>query len=261
MLFWLKKALTIPFLPLYFTLLAGIAGLLLLGTKNRKLARVLITAAILVLAVFSNTGVARLLIAPLESRYPAIPEIAASSTPPAPIAACHTVVVLGGGHSDSPALSRVNQLSPSALSRLTEGLRLARLLPDSTLIVSGYNGSKQESHAYVLEQAAVSLGFPATRIQRLDTTRDTDDEAQQLAQRLGEQPFLLVTSAWHMPRAMALCQKAGLRPVPAPADFMLRPDADKDFGLLTWDLGALERSTMAIHERLGLLWARLARGF
>jgi uncharacterized SAM-binding protein YcdF (DUF218 family) len=56
---------------------------------------------------------------------------------------------------------------------------------------------------------------------------------------------------------MALCENAGLRPVPAPADYMVRPGAETGWGLVTWDLGALERSTKAIHERLGLLWVRL----
>jgi uncharacterized SAM-binding protein YcdF (DUF218 family) len=56
---------------------------------------------------------------------------------------------------------------------------------------------------------------------------------------------------------MALCEKAGLHPIAAPADFMLRPGADTGWGLVAWDLGALERSTKALHERLGLFWARL----
>jgi uncharacterized SAM-binding protein YcdF (DUF218 family) len=131
------------------------------------------------------------------------------------------------------------------------------LLPDATLIVSGNNGTDHLSHAQILSEAAQSLGVAADRIVRLDDTRDTEDEALELARRLGRQPFLLVTSAWHLPRAMALCEKAGANPVPAPADFMVRPGADTGWGLVTWDLGALERSTKALHERLGLLWIRL----
>jgi hypothetical protein len=40
---------------------------------------------------------------------------------------------------------------------------------------------------------------------------------------------------------------------------MARPGADTGWQLVAWDLGALERSTKAIHERLGLLWVRLRR--
>jgi len=52
MLFWLKKALTAPFLPLNFTLLAGVIGVILLATKRQKLGRALVMAAVLALVVF-----------------------------------------------------------------------------------------------------------------------------------------------------------------------------------------------------------------
>jgi uncharacterized SAM-binding protein YcdF (DUF218 family) len=258
MLFWLKEILTLPFLPLHFTLIAGTIGLVLLfWPKRQKLGRALLIMAVLSLALFSNKGVARFLIAPLESQYTAIPEARVRSELPAQVQACRTIVVLGGGHSDSTTLSRVNQLSTSALARLTEAVRLARLIPEAKLIVSGYDGPRKASHAQILAEAAISLGVAPERIVRLDTTRDTDDEAQELARRLGAEPFLLVTSAWHMPRAMALCEKNGLHPIATPTDFMLRPEADAGWRLLVWDLGALERSTKAIHERIGLVWSKL----
>ena len=233
MLFWLKKALTAPFLPLYFALFTGLLGSALLWTKRQKTGRALVTAAALSLAIFANKGVALLLIAPLESKYAAIPEARVATNLPAQVTACHTIVVLGGGHSNTTNLSRVNQLSSASLSRLTEAVRLAHLLP-------GANAPE--------------------RIVRMDDTRDTEDEALELVRHLGHEPFLLVTSAWHLPRAMALCEKAGLHPIPVPADFMARPGADTGWQLFAWDLGALERSTMAIHERLGLFWVRLHGG-
>jgi uncharacterized SAM-binding protein YcdF (DUF218 family) len=258
MFFWLKKLLTLPFLPLYFSILAGALGLaLLLFTRRQKLARVLLLTATFVLALFSNKGVARLLIEPLEGTYAPIPEAITARELPENARHSVAVVVLGGGHGEAAGFSRVNQLSSSALRRLAEGVRLAHLLPTASLIVSGYQGPNEISHAQVLAEAAESLGIAGNRILRFDKTRDTDDEAQELKRTLGEQPFLLVTSAWHMPRAMALCEKAGLHPVAAPADYMLRVDADSGWASLTFDLGALERSTKAIHERLGLFWAKL----
>jgi len=260
MLFWLKKALTAPFLPLYFALFTGLLGSALLWTKRQKTGRALVTAAALSLAIFANKGVALLLIAPLESKYAAIPEARVATNLPAQVTACHTIVVLGGGHSNTTNLSRVNQLSSASLSRLTEAVRLAHLLPGANLIVSGYNGPGRPSHAQILAEAAISLGVAPERIVRMDDTRDTEDEALELVRHLGHEPFLLVTSAWHLPRAMALCEKAGLHPIPVPADFMARPGADTGWQLFAWDLGALERSTMAIHERLGLFWVRLHGG-
>ena len=254
--FWLKKALTLPFMPLHFALLAGLAGLVLLfWTKRQKLGRALFAAAVVVLAVFSNRGVAGLLIASLETKYAAIPEAQSVAQLPPAAATCRTIVVLGGGHSDSPELSHLSQLSTSALGRLTEGVRLARLLPEARLIVSGYNGTKTFPHAQILAGAAQSLGVAPSRIVRFDNTRDTEEEAQAIAHEVGPEPFLLVTSAWHMPRSIALSEKAGLHPIPAPADFMHRSDPNQTF--LAWDVGALERSTKALHEYLGLFWSRL----
>lgn len=258
MLFWLKKTLTVPFLPLYFALFTGALGSALLWTKRQKLGRALVTASALSLAVFANKGIALLLLGSLETRYAPIPEARSITHLPAQIAACRTIVILGGGHSDTTELSRVNQLSSSALGRLAEGVRLAHLIPGATFIVSGYNGEKTLSHAQILAEAAVSLGIAPERIIRFDETRDTDDEAQELARRLGQEPFLLVTSAWHMPRSMALCEAAGLHPIPAPSDFRQRPGEQNAANpFLSWDVGALETSTKAIRERLGFFWAQL----
>ena len=260
MLFWLKKALTTPFLPLYFSLYAGVIGAALLWTRRQKLGRILVAAAVLALVIFANKGVALLLITPLETQYAAIPEARGVSDLSPQVAACRAIVVLGGGHSEEAGLSRINQLSPSALSRLTEAVRLARLLPGAQFIVSGYNGPNRVSHAQVLAEAAMSLGLPSERIVRLDNTRDTEDEAFELSRRLGHQPFLLVTSAWHLPRAMTLCKRTGIHPIPVPADFTVHPCSYANKGLFSWDLGALELSTKAIHERLGLFWVRLRGG-
>ncbi len=266
MFFWPKKILTLFFLPLHFALIAGTTGLILLHLRSReKLARILLTAAILALALFSNKGVSQRLLAPLESRYPATPESIASSstlsaTPalPADLAACHYILVLGGGHARSPALSRINQLSTASLSRLTEAIRIFRQLPpDARLVVSGHDGDTNISHAQVLAEAAISLGVPADRIVRFDHTRDTHDEALALRALAGDAPVAVVTSAWHMPRAMKLCEATGLRPIACPADFMLKPEARTGSDFFLFEIGALERSTKAIHEYLGLLWSSL----
>ena len=259
MLFWLKKTLTLPFLPLPFALAAGVAGILLLRTRRwERAGKRLVTAAILALLVFSNKGVARLLIGPLEARHPAAPEAASTRDLPPALAACRHVVVLGGGHGESPALSRVNELVPAALARLAEAIRILRLLPpDTQLIVSGHGGFDQISHAQILAEAAISLGVAPDRILRMDEPRDTEDEANSIRRRLGDTPFALVTSAWHMPRAMSLCAGAGLHPVACPADFMLKPGAERGLALLQCDLAALDRSTKAIREYLGLLWTTL----
>jgi uncharacterized SAM-binding protein YcdF (DUF218 family) len=260
MFFWPKKILTLFFLPLHFALMAGAAGLILLYLRKRqRLACFLLTAAVVVLAVFSNKGVSSLLIAPLESHYAPTPEFrSALEVFPRDLAECRYIVILGGGHSESAEFSRINQLSTAALSRLAEGIRIFRHLPQETrFVVSGHNGEGKISHAQVLAEAAISLGVPAARIIRFDAARDTHDEALAIRALAGDAPVAVVTSAWHMPRAMKLCEGAGVRAFPCPADFMLKPGADTGAELLLFDLGSLERSTKAIHEYLGLAWSTL----
>jgi uncharacterized SAM-binding protein YcdF (DUF218 family) len=257
MLFWLKKALTLPFLPLHFALFVGTVGLFLSWRRSSaRLGLVLMTVALLSLLVFSNARVATALVVPLESSYAPMPEARSAGDLPAELKDCTAVVVLGGGHTDHTSVSRVSQLSPAALARLTEGIRLARLLPKAKLIVSGNNGA-DISHAQVLAEAAESLGFAAERIVRMDEPRDTEDEAAGIKQRIGSAPFALVTSAWHMPRAMTLCRRAALNPVACPTDFIVRPGSKIPFAWLRWDIGQLEASTWVMHERVGLLWIRV----
>ncbi len=262
MLFWLKKAISYWLMPLPLSLALIVSGLLLLrSTRWPKAGRRLLIAGTLLLLVLSNKQVGQALLRPLENQYAALPEFPAGTTLPVPLADCRAIVVLGGGHSDQAGLAAVNQLSSSALARLTEGVRLARLLPNATLIVSGPGvGARSPTHASVLAAAAVSLGIEPHRIVQIDTARDTDDEVQAMKRRLGSGvPFALVTSAWHMPRAMALMRRAGLNPLPCPTDFISRADANTRASDWLFDLSGLQKSTWAVYERLGLAWAKLQR--
>jgi uncharacterized SAM-binding protein YcdF (DUF218 family) len=82
--------------------------------------------------------------------------------------------------------------------------------------------------------------------------RDTEDEARLIAPIVGQQPFILVTEASHMPRALALFRKQGTHPIADPAGFRtghrpaVAPDAE--------DLRGSER---AVYEYLGLAWAKI----
>ena len=257
MFFWLKKALTLPFLPLYFVLGVGAVGVLLLWSRKReRLGRVLLTLAFAVLAISANKGVAAALLAPLEHRFSPVPEAASPAELPADLRECTAILVLGGGHADSSTLSRVNQLVPGALSRVAEALRISRLLPHAKVIFSGHHPTAL-SHARVMAEAAISLGLDPDRVVLFENTRDTEDEARELALLMGSKPAALVTSAWHMPRAVELCQRVGAVVVPCPADYALKPGAQTHSDFYTWDMGALDRTSRAIREYLGIIWTRI----
>ena len=258
MFFWLKKLLGFWLMPLPFCLILLLVGLgltRLRAGRHARLGRGLALAGLGLLLLFSNKYVSIWLVHPIEARYPAIPELQAGRPPPPALAACRFVVVLGGGNGNSAGLSATNQLSTSALARITEAVRLLRVLPDARLVVSGpADAANHPSHATMLARAAESLGVAPDRIAYIDQARDTEDESHAVARIAGPAPFALVTSAWHMPRAMALFHHAGLAPLACPADFTAHTGDNFQWPDLFWDLPSLERSTWAVRERLGYLW-------
>jgi len=253
MLFFLKKFIGYWLMPLPFCLLLLVAGLLLAQTKRwTRIGRRVLTVGVLLLLVFGNKLVSIWLVRPLESRYAAIPELQPEAVPPA-LAACRYVVVLGSGNGNAPDLSATNELSASALARITEAVRVLRVLPEARLVVSGPGEADHPTHAVVLARAAASLGIDLKRISYIDQARDTEEESLAVKKIVGDAPVAVVTSAWHMPRTVALFHAAGLQPLPCPTDYSAHFDEFKaaDLG---WDIESLGRSTWAVRERIGYLW-------
>ncbi|MGL5358977.1 MAG: YdcF family protein, partial [Shewanella sp.] len=121
---------------------------------------------------------------------------------------------------------------------------------DCQLLVSGWGGQLTEfSHAQMMAQAAVELGLDSQRIVQLPLARDTVEEAQYAKAIVGDKPLRLVTSADHLPRAMAIFSANGLAVSPAPTDFRARQD-------FWWRLTAdnLLTSQRALHEYIGRIW-------
>ena len=256
MLFWLKKSVSfwlMP-LPLCLTLLAVGLGFLL-WSRRARLGRGLLIAGTVLLMLFSNKFVSTALVRPLEARYAPIPEFRAAAPSSPELAACRYVVVLGSGNGHAPGLSALNQMSVSALSRIAEAVRVLRVLPDARLIVSGPTDyAAKPSHATMLARAAESLGIERSRVSFIEQARDTEEEALAVQRLVGTEPFALVTSAWHMPRTMALFRHAGLTPLPCPADYSARTGDSWQWSDFLWDVSSLERSTWAVRERIGYLW-------
>lgn len=255
MLFWLKKFVSMWLMPLPFCLvLLTVGALLLWRTRWLRAGRALVVSGIVLLMAFGNHYVSTWLMRPLERQFPAMPELLGGAPVPAELAACRWVVVLGGGHGDSPALSATNQLSTSGLSRLTEAVRLLQRVPEAKLIVSGGGPEGRPPHAEILARAAESLGIAPERIVRIVLAKDTEDEAYMVRDLVAGQPLALVTSAWHLPRAMALFRGAGMEPLPCPADFRTHTDDAFAWTSLLWDVDSLTRSTFGVRERIGYAW-------
>lgn len=257
MFFWAKKLAAYALMPLPICLLLLIVGGILYWRRRASpLGPRLMLLAGVVLFVASNIQVSYWLIRPFENRYPPMPELIAGKVP-AELAACRYVVVLGSGNGYSPGRSGLAQLSQSASRRLTEAVRILQVLPDAKLLTSGPPEGSNPSHATVLARAAFSLGVAPGRIVLSENVRDTEDESLAVKRLVGDAPVALVTTAWHMPRAMTLFRHAGVSVVACPADYLAQENPEWSWTDLLWDIPALERSTAAVRETLGNIWIRL----
>lgn len=251
-LFLVKKFIGLLCMPLSMAGLLLISGLVLmwLGT-HRKAAGGLLLLGTLTAMAFAATPVANQLLTPLESRHEPLKTIQEGED-------VQYVVVLGGGHRSDPRMTPTMHLSPASLARLIEGVRLHRMLSESTLVFTGGAVFDAVPHARVMADAATELAEVGPVI-LLDTPKDTAEEMLALRGVLkGREPFLLVTSASHMPRSVALAHAAGLNPLPAPTDFLVkRTGAVPHPGEFFPSAAAMHRSERAVYEYLGLIWTKI----
>lgn len=182
----------------------------------------------------------------LEGRYAAITHLAADPAIP-------YIVVLSGGIRSRHDVPPTSLLDDFSIARVVEGIRLFYLLKGKPLLVMSGGGPGAVGDR--MAALARSLGIPADKVLSETNSLDTHGNAREVKAIVHNAPFLLVTSAAHMPRAMAIFQLLGLRPVPAPADFRGQT-AYRAMDL--WPAGVhLRNLEMVLHEYLGLAYLRL----
>jgi uncharacterized SAM-binding protein YcdF (DUF218 family) len=145
------------------------------------------------------------------------------ATPPATVTG---VIVLGGGmDADVNTVRQGFELNRSG-DRFVEALRLAVAYPEAKIVISG-GGSvlsqDEETEATAGARFFAAFGIPASRLVLEDASRTTEENVQQIRELVSPQPgdtWLLVTSAFHMPRSVGLFRKAGFEVVPWPADYL-----------------------------------------
>ncbi len=259
MVFMVIKIVSLFLNPIALSLEILSLGLFCLwATKKQRLGKILVTMGTIFLLLLSLSFISARILAPLESRYPALlhPETMswhgnAGDTAP------RWIVVLGGGHVSDHRMPVTSQISRAALGRVVEGVRLYKALPGSKVLLSGGGVYDPVPEAEVMARIAVLLGVKPEDITLERDSRDTEQEAAIIAKMVGARQFILVTSAAHMPRSVALFKKHGLQPIPAPADYQVKAAQGLDPTRFFPEVGPLGQAETAGHEYLGLAWAWL----
>jgi len=243
--FIISKVLLYLLLPPASLLLLMLAGFILLR-RHRNAGRVLIAAAIVLLYALSLNPVADRLIRPLEAHYQPLPE--------GPIKA-DAIVVLGGGARDLSWVPAGPEPSEASLERLVGAVQLARRHHLSLVVTGGSGepvpGSVREADA--MAAAAIMLGFPARDIVTENQSRNTRENAEAVQKLLPHKTIVLVTSAFHMRRSVAIFKKQGFSVLPAPVGYrsQTRHGSFTDY---IPQASALATSSMAIADYLSLSW-------
>ena len=253
MFFVLSKTLGIMLLPTNFLFGLGLAGAALLATRFARLGRRLMVVCLVLLALCGFSPLGDLVLYPLEQRFP--PWDAARGAPDG-------IVVLGGPiDADLSAAHGVPVVSGGA-DRLIAAAALAHRYPNAHIIYSGGSANLLSKDAKEADYATTlfeSLGIPKARLIMERRARNTQENAEFsraiAAPKPGER-WLLVTSAYHMPRSVGLFRKAGFAVEPHPVDWRVGTRTDL-LGFHNFSIDGLSAVDIGIREWMGLAAYRL----
>jgi uncharacterized SAM-binding protein YcdF (DUF218 family) len=251
---YLSKIVPKFFFPVCLCLELAVFAWVLLRRRPR-LSRALLSLSVLSLWLPSTPALSDGLMRRLEGHYPVL---AAASMGPAEAA-----VILGGGTSGKGPEQPEVELGSSG-GRLLYGFRLYRAGRAPLLILSGGSLYPGESEAGQMRQILAEWGVPTKALLLEERSRNTHENAVEvlrLSQERGLRRILLVTSAFHMPRALAIFRHEaagrGIEVVPAPTgQYAVRGHVFL-LGDFLPDAGALANSTLALREYLGIAIYRL----
>lgn len=258
-MFLLKKIISLLFSPLAVCLGVQLLGLFLLWfTRKKRQGLILVSIGALTLVLLSYGPVSNALLGLLEHQYPALLMDAKSRAALDEIDHYPKwVVVLGGGTDSDPSLPENSQLSSGSVIRLVEAIRIKKMYPETKLIIAGGALFDPSADSEVMAKVANNLGVAQKDIVLVSDTKDTKDQARQVKSIVGSDLHILVTSASHMPRALALFGKLGMSPIPAPTDFWVKRKQRIAPGIFFPNANSLRKVEKALHEYLGIIWAKI----
>jgi uncharacterized SAM-binding protein YcdF (DUF218 family) len=247
MFFFVAKVFWFFIQPLNLALFLFLAGIVALFLGRRSFSLAASCAAFLIVALGTWTSLGALMLNPLEERFqrPTLPD------------RVDGVVLLGGGLEGAINLARGGYELNAGGDRLVETAILARRFPEALIVISGGTGTlilDGEGDADTAPRLLTALGVEPERLVLENKSRDTFENAQFTKALVSPKPgetWLLVTSAFHMPRSMALFRKADFAVLPWPVDY--RTSGFEGVGFAQDNpADSLRNLTTAIREWIGL---------
>jgi uncharacterized SAM-binding protein YcdF (DUF218 family) len=247
-MFILSKLFWLIVQPLSLAFLLGVGGVVAGLSRYQRLGLFSTSLGLLILFVTLYTSAGTVALQVLEARFPK------AANDPAQVSC---MIVLGGAFSNNVNTRRGGYEMGEAADRFVEALRLARDYPAAKVLVSGGDGSlsgSYEGDAVTAERFFKAFGIAPDRLIRETASRNTSENVtntKSLLEKAGLHDCLLITSAFHMPRAIGLMRKDRLIATPWPTDY--RTDGTTTLGLdFTQPTLNAQQTATALREWIGL---------
>jgi uncharacterized SAM-binding protein YcdF (DUF218 family) len=251
--FVLSKTIGIMLLPTNFLVGIGLLGAILLATRWAVLGRRLMLASVVLLAICGFSPLGNLMLYSLEQRFP--PWDATQGAPDG-------IVVLGGPIDPDLSAAHGVPVTSAAADRLIMAAALGRQYPNLRIIYTGGSAnliSGDAREADYAGQVFESLGTPKAQLMMERRARNTLENAEYskaiAAPKAGER-WLLVTSAYHMPRAVGVFRQAGFAVEPYPVDWRVGGRGDL-LSFHKFAVDGLSNVEVSFREWLGLVAYRI----
>lgn len=248
----LKSLLGVMLDPIFIILLLLLVGcVLMFYPAGIKWSKCCFLAATFLLLMFSLPIVPRTLLSHLET----VDVATNRNTPP------QWIVVLGGGANPRPSKASNVQLYSESLSRLIEGIVLAEKFPQAKLLVSGGSCGPSCNEALLMADTAQRLGIDPARIVLDKESQNTRQQAKRLQAMLGNQAFVLISSAYHLRRSLMWFHHYGMHPKVVASNYLSITKASQTSHRLMPRARNLLLSSVFLHEAFGMLEVQLVKRF
>jgi uncharacterized SAM-binding protein YcdF (DUF218 family) len=232
--------------PLHALLLLLIIGVILLWAKRTRAGTGLVTLTVLLIVLIGATPIPEWTVRPLEQWHP----VTKLTDPP------DGIILLGGGQNVELTEAYERPQLNDRAETMSEFLALGRRFPKAKMVFAGGSGdlvTHALSEADVMQRFAAQQGFDSHRLLLESKSRNTHENAlyaRELANPKPGERWLLITSAFHMPRSVAVFQKLQWDVLPYPTDYHVLPTG------VDWRLNVLARFRLfhlGLHEWIGFL--------